>query len=43
MSLATDVELGVAFTAIGELLPEQIIKLFIDATPEAVKATPGII
>ena len=43
MSLATVVVLGVAFTEVGELFPKQIIRLFIDATPEVVAAAPGII
>ena len=43
LSLWTVVILGVVFTALGEFLPEQIIKLFIDATPEVIEAAPGII
>lgn len=43
MSFATVIALGIAFTAIGELFPEQIVRLFIDVTPEVVEAAPGII
>ena len=43
MSFATVVGLGIAFTAIGELFPKQMIRLFIAATPEVVEAAHGII
>lgn len=43
LSLGTVVGLGVVFTAIGELLPVPIVRLFIDATPEVISAAPGII
>ena len=43
LSLGTVVVLGVVFTAIGELLPVQIVRLFIDATSEVIAAAPGII
>lgn len=43
LSLGTVVGLGVIFTAIGELPPVQIVRLFIDATPEVIAAAPGII
>lgn len=43
MSFVTVIVLGCVFTAIGELFPEQIVRLFIDATPEVVEAAPSII
>lgn len=43
MSLITAIILGVAFTAIGELFPTQIVRLFVDVTPEILIAAPGII
>ncbi len=43
MSLSTVFVLGVIFTAIGELFPAQIVKLFVDVTPEILLAAPGII
>ena len=43
MSLGTVVALGVIFTAVGELLPIPIIKLFVNATPEVISATPNIV
>ena len=43
MSFETVIVLGCVFTAIGELFPEQIVRLFIDATPEVVEAAPSII
>lgn len=43
MSFATVLTLGIVFTAIGELFPEQIVRLFIDVTPEVVEAAPEII
>ena len=43
LSLFTVILLGVVFTAIGELFPEQIVRLFIDVTPDVVAAAPGII
>lgn len=43
LSLGTVIVLGIVFTAIGELLPVQIVRLFIDATPEVISAAPGII
>ena len=42
MALATVIGLGITFTAIGELFPEQIIRLFMDVTPEVMEAAPGI-
>lgn len=43
MSLATVFAMGIIFTAIGELLPEQITRLFIAVTPEVLTAAPQII
>lgn len=43
LSLSTVVLLGVVFTAAGELFPEQIVRLFMDVTPDVVAAAPGII
>lgn len=43
LSLSTVVLLGVVFTASGELFPEQIVRLFMDVTPDVVAAAPGII
>lgn len=43
MSFVTVIVLGCVFTAIGELFPEQIVRLFIDATSEVVEAAPSII
>lgn len=40
--MVTVVLFGALFTAIGELLPVQITKLFIDATPEVIQAAPTI-
>ena len=43
MSLTTVLILGVIFTAIGELFPTQIVRLFVDVTPEMLTAAPTII
>ena len=43
MSLTTVMVMGCLFTVIGELFPEQIVKLFIDATPQVIEAAPSII
>ena len=43
MSLGTSVVLGVVFTALGEILPVQMVKLFVDATPAVTQAAPAII
>lgn len=43
MSLSTVVIMGIVFTAIGLLLPEQITQLFMETTPEVLAAAPGII
>lgn len=42
-SLVTVIGLGIIFTAIGELFPLAIIKLFISATPEVIAIAPTII
>lgn len=43
MALATELILGVLFTAIGLLFPRQITALFVDATADILQAAPGII
>ena len=43
MSLTTVIVLGIGFTAVGELFPTQIVRLFMDVTPEVLAAAPGII
>ena len=43
MSLTTVIVLGIGFTAIGELFPTQIVRLFMDVTPEVLTAAPRII
>lgn len=43
LSLVTVIGLGVVFTAIGEVFPLAIIKLFMSATPEVVAIAPTII
>lgn len=43
MSLVTVLIMGIAFTALGELLPVPIVKLFIDTTPEVITAAPTIL
>ena len=43
MSLTTVIVLGIGFTAIGELFPTQIVRLFMDVTPEVLAAASGII
>ncbi|MBO5141292.1 MAG: multidrug transporter MatE [Peptococcaceae bacterium] len=43
LSLTTVIVLGIGFTAIGELFPTQIVRLFMDVTPEVLTAAPGII
>ena len=40
--LITSLTMGVVFTLLGELFPRQITQLFINATPEALDAAPGI-
>lgn len=43
MALTTVIVLGIGFTAVGELFPTQIVRLFIDVTPEVLTVAPGII
>jgi len=43
MALTTVIVLGIGFTAIGELFPTQIVRLFMDVTPEVLTVAPGII
>ena len=43
MSLTTVIVLGIGFTAVGELFPTQIVRLFMDVTSEVLAAAPGII
>ena len=43
MALTTVLLMGAAFTCLRELLPKQIVSLFIAATPEVLQAAPGII
>lgn len=43
MSLTTVIVLGIGFAAIGELFPTQIVRLFMDVTPEVLTVAPGII
>ena len=43
ISPTTVIGMGVAFTALGELFPTQIIQLFMDTTPEVLEATPEIV
>lgn len=43
MALTTSLVLGVIFTLLGEVFPVQLVKLFVDATPEIITAAPGIV
>lgn len=43
MSLTTSIMLGIFFTGIGEIFPIQIVRLFVNATPEMISAAPTII
>ena len=43
MSLTTVIVLGIGFSAVGELFPTQIVRLFMDVTPEVLMVAPGII
>jgi len=43
LSFITVIVMGLFFTAIGEFLPEQIVRLFMNATPEVIAMAPGII
>lgn len=42
-SLTTVIVLAIGFTAVGELFPTQIVRLFMDVTPEVLTVAPGII
>lgn len=42
MAMITSCVMGVLFTGTGVMFPVQITKMFIDATPEVLKAAPGI-
>ncbi len=43
LSLGTVLTFGVIFTAICELFPVPMVKLFVDATPEMINAAPTIV
>ena len=43
MSLTTVIVLGIGFTSVGELFPTQIVRLFMDVTPEVLTVASGII
>ena len=43
MALATVLAMGAAFTCLGELLPTQIIRLFVAELPEVLQAAPGVL
>lgn len=43
MSLCTSLGLGVFFTCIGELFPIQLVRLFVDATPDILVSAPVIV
>lgn len=43
LALATVIGLGIVFTAVGMLFPTQMVRLFMDVTPEVIDAAPGII
>ena len=43
MSFVTVLVLGAFFTCLGELFPIQLIRLFVDATPEVIEAAPTIV
>lgn len=43
MSLLTVLIMGLLFTVIGELFPQQIVRLFMRTTPEVLEIAPGII
>ena len=43
MSFVTVLILGALFTCLGELFPVQLVRLFVDATPEVITAAPTII
>ena len=43
MSLATTIILGVLYTVLCELVPAQIVKVFVTATPAVIDAAPEIV
>lgn len=43
LALRTVLVMGVFFTALGELFPQQLARLFMDVTPEVLQAAPGIV
>lgn len=43
MSLSTVIAMGILFMAIGELLPVQIVCLFMNVTPEVLDIAPSIV
>ncbi len=43
MSLGTALVLGMTFTAIGELIPVPMVRLFVKATPDMISAAPAIV
>lgn len=43
LSLGTVLVLGIVFTAIGELAPVQMVKLFVNTTPEVIALAPKIV
>lgn len=43
MSLITSLALGISFTCIGEFFPVPLVRLFVNATPEVIAATPTIV
>lgn len=43
MALTTVITMGIVFTAIGELVPKQIVQLFMDTTPEVIAIAPEVI
>ena len=43
LAVTTVVGLGIVFTAVGMLFPTQMVRLFMDVTPEVIAAAPGII
>lgn len=42
MALATVIVMGITFTAIGELLPIQFTRLFMEVTPEVLDVAPNV-
>lgn len=43
LALTTVIGMGIVFTAVGVLFPVQMIRLYMDATPEVIAAAPDII